>query len=343
MSFDPNKVGISNGNIFGFPVAQKDANQVIISIPWDLTTSYRKGASFAPRSILNESLQLDFFHHKLSNAHQTKVFFSELSSEWKNINNRLSEKSIAYLTFLEEGGSINQNIEFKDFVNTVNQFNNQLKESLYKRAKDLLDKDVLVSVLGGEHSVPLGLILALDEKYSSFGILQIDAHCDLRDSYQDFDQSHASIMYNVLKECNNLTKLVQVGVRDFSSEEFVFSDNNDKIKTFFDATLKEGRFKGLTWDDQVNEIISELPEHVYISFDIDGLCPYLCPSTGTPVPGGLEFDEAIYLIFKIVESQRKIIGFDLSEVSIDSSSKWDANVGARVLWNLVCAAEKSRK
>ena len=96
-----------------------------------------------------------------------------MSSEWKNINNRLSEKIHCLSYFSGRRGSINQNIEFKDFVNTVNQFNNKLKESLYKRAKDLLDKDVLVSVLGGEHSVPLGLILALMRNILPLGFFKL--------------------------------------------------------------------------------------------------------------------------------------------------------------------------
>jgi agmatinase len=93
----------------------------------------------------------------------------------------------------------------------------------------------------------------------------------------------------------------------------------------------------------VENIIAELPHNVYISFDIDGLSPELCPHTGTPVAGGFKLEDITYLIFKVAESGRKIIGFDLNEVAPGPEGDWDANVGARALWNLVCATEKNRR
>ena len=92
-------------------------------------------------------------------------------------------------------------------------------------------------------------------------------------------------------------------------------------------------FLGQTWKSQCDEIIGRLPQHVYISFDIDGLHPSLCPNTGTPVPGGLQLEEVNFLFKQLVMSGRKIIGFDLVEVS-PGGGDWDANVGARVLYSL---------
>jgi agmatinase len=199
-------------------------------------------------------------------------------------------------------------------------------------------------IVASEHSTPLGLIEAIDESFADFGILQIDAHADLRNAYENFEQSHASIMFNVTKNCNNLSKLVQIGIRDIAQSEIdLIESSNGRIKTFFDWDLKEKAFNGVNWSTQVDEIISELPQNVYISFDIDGLIPSLCPNTGTPVAGGFQLEEITFLLFKLVESGRKIIGFDLNEVSPGESGEWDANVGARALWNLVCATEKSRR
>jgi agmatinase len=99
----------------------------------------------------------------------------------------------------------------------------------------------------------------------------------------------------------------------------------------------------MNWAQQVENIINELPHHVYISFDIDGLTPELCPHTGTPVAGGFKLEDITYLIFKVAESGRKIVGFDLNEVAPGPEGDWDANVGARALWNLVCATEKNRR
>ena len=342
MTFNPNGVGVSNGNIFGFPIKENDAEHVIIPIPWEVTASYKKGSSLAPKAILNASTQLDFCHLKLDNADQIKVYFAAISSQWQKINDKLSQEYILYNEFLENGGELSESSKFQEFVSVVNNSQNALRDNLYERSKVLLNKDVVVSVVGGEHSVPLGLLMALNDKYSAFGILQIDAHCDLRQSYQGFDQSHASIFHNILKECNNVTKIVQLGVRDFSMQEFEYSTTSEKIICYFDSVLKEEKFDGKTWGEQAEEILNQLPQNVYISFDVDGLNPLFCPNTGTPVPGGIDYDEIVYLIFKIAESGRKIIGFDLCEVSPNPNNDWDANVGARLLWELVCATEISK-
>jgi agmatinase len=138
-----------------------------------------------------------------------------------------------------------------------------------------------------------------------------------------------------------MSKLVQVGIRDVSEREVHLSDEHNRVKTFFDWNLKNESYHGKTWSQQVEEIIESLPKNVYISFDIDGLKPELCPHTGTPVAGGFELQEISYLFFKLVESGRKIIGFDLNEVAPGNEGDWDANVGARALWQLVCAAGRS--
>jgi agmatinase len=98
--FDPNGVGIANGNIFGFPVTEKEANLVIIPIPWDATASYGKGTSEGPKAILEASTQLDFYHPQLDKAYETKVFMTPISEEWKKINDELCLTGIEYIDFL---------------------------------------------------------------------------------------------------------------------------------------------------------------------------------------------------------------------------------------------------
>lgn len=342
--FDPNGVGIANGNIFGFPVKKEDADIVITPIPWDATASYGKGTSNGPKAILEASTQLDFYHPNLTEAWKTKVYMSPISSEWKKINDELCTKGIEYIDFLENGGKLEKSEIFQELIFEMNEAQIALKNNLKDKCSQLFKENKIPAVLGGEHSTPLGLIEAIDELNIPFGILQIDAHADLRDSYEGFSQSHASIMFNALKSCTNLEKLVQVGIRDIAQSEIdIINNSNDKIITFFDWSIKEKIYNGKTWNQITDEIISVLPQNVYISFDIDGLNPNLCPNTGTPVPGGFELEDIKHLIFKIVETGRKIIAFDLNEVSPGKEDDWDANVGARALWNLVCATEKSRR
>ena len=192
----------------------------------------------------------------------------------------------------------------------------------------------LVGLLGGDHSSPLGFYKAIAEKHGDFGILQIDAHCDLRESYENFKYSHASIMYNALKEIPELTKLVQIGTRDYSLCELEYIKNsNNRVVTYFDRDIKERGFEGESWQKITDDIIAQLPQKVYLSFDIDGLDPKLCPNTGTPVQGGFETQQIYYLLRKILQSDRQLIGFDLNEVGV-STNEWDENVGARILFKL---------
>lgn len=342
IEFNPDDVGVSNGNLFGFPVLENEADIVVIPVPWDVTASYGKGTSLGPKAILDASTQLDFYHPKLENAFLTKVFMTPISDEWMKINEKLSIDSLTYIQHLESGS--NNHSEFLSFLKDVDVAHKALTSNLKDRCEILLKKNKIVAVLGGEHSTPLGLIQALDNHYSDFGILQIDAHADLRNAYENFNQSHASIMYNVLKTCPNVSKLVQVGIRDIAQIEVdLINNSNNRIKTFYDWEIKENLFNGKNWAQQVEEIIHELPKKIYISFDIDGLIPSLCPNTGTPVPGGFTLEEISFLLFKLVDSGKKIIGFDLNEVSPGNSGDWDANVGARALWNLICSTEKSRR
>jgi agmatinase len=191
-------------------------------------------------------------------------------------------------------------------------------------------------VLGGDHSVPYGAIARMAETYADFGVLHVDAHSDLREAYEGFEWSHASIMFNVVRKIPHVTRLVQVGIRDFAKGEVDFvATSAGRVRVHYDAQLAERGFAGESWRDICDSIVGELPDRVYVSFDIDGLDPKLCPSTGTPVPGGLSFQQAAYLVKRLVESGRTIIGFDLNEVVPGpDGDEWDANVGARMLYKL---------
>jgi agmatinase len=148
-------------------------------------------------------------------------------------------------------------------------------------------------------------------------------------------------MYNVLNEITQVKRLLQIGVRDFCEEEWRYiSENNSRIITYFDQKIKERLLEGQTWKEITEEIINDLPDKVYLSFDIDGLHPALCPSSGTPVPGGFQTEEVLYCINKIIDSGRTLIGFDLVEIGVGESSL-DANVGARLLWRLCNLLVKS--
>jgi agmatinase len=331
--FDPSGVGDIKGGIFGLPFTTDEAEVVLIPVPWEVTVSYSAGTARGPEAIKEASYQLDLFEPTIENAWQLGIAMEEVSEEWLETSTASRQKTQTYIHWLEGGGHHISEATAAELIQSVDAQGQELLQWLKNKAAAYLKQGKSVGVIGGDHSTPLGLIHALAEEHEEFGILQIDAHADLRKAYEGFKYSHASIMYNALK-LKQVKKLVQVGIRDIAeSEAELVQQSNGRIITFYDAMLKENMYEGDTWKKQCRKIIAQLPPKVYISFDIDGLDPKLCPGTGTPVAGGLQFEEAIYLVKALVRSGCKIIGFDLCEVA-PGNDQWNGNVGARLLYKL---------
>lgn len=192
-----------------------------------------------------------------------------------------------------------------------------------------------MALIGGDHSTPYGLIKQVIEKSHDVTLIQFDAHADLRQQYEGFEYSHASIMYNVLTNLP-IRQLIQIGVRDYCEEEKERIKSDPRIKVFFDKEIREKIYEGKIFRDVVSEIIESIEnQNIYISFDIDVLSPYFCPNTGTPVPGGLDFNEVCYIIDRLARAGKKLVSFDVNEVAPGNVGEWDANVGARILFKLV--------
>jgi len=333
-NYDPNCVSNPNNNIFGLPTSEDDARLVIVPIPWEVTVSYGAGTARAPEAIFKAALQVDLFDSEVPEGWKQGYYMRPIDRKLLMKSDYLRKEAELYIDYISRGEEVSANQFMSKTIREVNEGGAFLTQWVYEQTRVLLNEGKLVGLLGGDHSVPLGYFKAIAERHESFGILQIDAHCDLRVAYEGFTYSHASIMYNALAEIPQLTKLVQVGVRDYGGDEWEYLKNNsDRVTTYFDRDIKYRQYEGENWKQIVEEIVSKLPQQVFISFDIDGLDRKLCPHTGTPVPGGFETEEVFYLFRKVIESGRKIIGFDLCEVGV-SDTDWNANVGARVLFKL---------
>jgi agmatinase len=333
-NFDPNCAGNPNNNIYGLPFSEEDARLVILPVPWEVTVSFGSGTARSAEQIMKASLQVDLFDPDFPNSWQEGFYMKESDRKILLKSDYLRKEAELYIDYISQGDMVENNQFMRKTLKEVNEGSYFLNNWVYQQTRSLLEKDKLVALLGGDHSTPLGFMKAIGEKHGDFGILQIDAHCDLREGYEGFVYSHASIMYNALREVPQLQKLVQVGIRDYSQGEHEFiSQNPGRIRTYFDREIRERQYEGETFRQLAEEIINQLPDKIYISFDIDGLDPKLCPNTGTPVQGGFETEQVFYLFNKILKSGKQIIGFDLSEVST-SENGWDANVGARVLFKL---------
>ena len=331
-AFDPNGLGDTNGNIYGLPFDTGNAKLVILPVPWEVTVSYQAGTAKAPEAILQASLQVDLFDPFVTDAWKLGIAMKEINPQLREKSDFFREQAEEYIDQLASGIDSAGLENLKPVLAKINLACSEMNEWVKKESTLLLNQNKIVALLGGDHSTPLGLLQALAEKHNEFGILHIDAHADLREAYEGFEFSHASIMFNAIK-IPQVTKLVQLGIRDYCEAELALIESEKRITTFFDRDIRHQQFEGKNWAAICDNIVDALPEKVYLSFDIDGLDPKLCPNTGTPVPGGLELEQARYLVEKVVYSGREIIGFDLNEVA-PGTDEWDANVGARLLYRL---------
>jgi len=340
-TFNPNNLGQRDSNIFGLPFTTDEARCVVVPVPWEVTVSYGGGTLQGPEAILEASRQVDLFDPYLPHAWKLGVAIDNIPVNLKSLSRSLRKKAEIYISKLEEGTSPGQDKKMSDIRQAINGACAGMVKHVESIATHFLNQGKMVALIGGDHSTPLGFIQALAKKYRTFGILQIDAHADLRNAYEGFEYSHASIMHNALK-IKQVTKLVQVGIRDYCEEEVdVIRASGKRVKTYFDRDLKHVKYLGKSTSVMHKQIVKNLPDHVYISFDIDGLDPKLCPHTGTPVPGGFEFEEALHLLQAVADSGRTIIGIDVNEVS-PRDDEWDANVGARLLFRMINIMAKSQ-
>jgi agmatinase len=332
-SFNPNTAGLKDANIFGLPFKNEECDIVLVPVPWEVTTSYGEGTSEGPAHILEASFQVDLYHPEFPELWKKGIGMADIPESMLLRSVDLKQKAAQIIDMWEDGIDVEADETALKLLNEINVACEEMNHWVEKNVGDWLDAGKSVGLIGGDHSTPLGYLRALAKRHDSFGILHIDAHKDLRIAYEGFTYSHASIMYNAI-QLPQITSLVQVGIRDFCAEEKEVADRSSgRVHVFTNAQLQRERYIGKNWHQQVDEIISKLPQKVYISFDIDGLDPTLCPNTGTPVPGGLWFDEATYLLSSLKRHNKTIIGFDLVEVA-PGADDWNGNVGARLLWHL---------
>jgi agmatinase len=325
---------LADAGFLGATLPPEEATLVLIPVPWEATTSYGGGTSQGPASILTASHQLDLEDSVFDRPYRAGIAYAEADPLIALLNSDAKPVATTVIEALERGEKAEKELAL---VNTASE---RVNQSVYQSAKHYLTQGKHVGLIGGDHSCPEGLIRALAEMQDEpFAILHFDAHHDLRQAFEGFTASHASIFYNVMEGIPNINKLVQVGIRDYSREEREYAEGlGTRAKVFYNSEIFRMRARGETFQSITERILEALPQRVYLSFDIDALDPPYCPSTGTPVPGGLEFNEACYIIEELALSGRKILGFDLCEVApADDGGEWDSNVGARLLYKL-CGA-----
>ncbi|SDS21684.1 agmatinase [Winogradskyella sediminis] len=247
------------------------AKIVLIPVPYDGTSTWQKGADKGPDAFLNASANMELYD--------------------------IETDSEVYL----------QGVFLADAV-TENTSPESMVEAVHKVTKSYIKKNKFVTVIGGEHSISIGTIRAFNEMFENITVLHIDAHADLRKSYEGSTCNHACAVY----EASQATNLIQVGIRSMDSIEKTVMDEE---KTYFahEMAVDDG------WMDAA---IDQMTDNVFITFDLDAFDPSIMPSTGTPEPGGLLYYESLEFLKQVFE-EKNVVGFDIVELcpnEIDKSS-----------------------
>ena len=273
----------------------ENSKVAVVPVPYDITTSYKKGTHGGPMAILSASRQVEYYDSDFD-CEPYKAGIYTLPP--LPVENLLPEDMLAEVEYA---------------------------------VRDMVEGGKLPLVLGGEHSISLGALRALKSNYTDLTVIVIDAHSDLREEYHDTPFSHACVSYQMAK----LAPLVQIGIRSMEESKYT---SHKKINTtvFYPKDLKNNKW--------LDEVVSLCNNNVYISIDIDGLDPGICPGTGTPEPGGLSWEHLISLFDK-VSGQSNIVGADIVELApLKNQHRSDflvAKLAYKMVGYLVCSRKVS--
>ncbi|MGA0242346.1 MAG: arginase family protein [Candidatus Marinamargulisbacteria bacterium] len=299
---------------------------VVYSVPWDVTTTFGVGTASAPLAIQAVYHQLDDSHPFQSAA--PVIEFCSVNPTILQFQDIWAPVSRPIIAALNRGDTLTPDQDLQR--QGINQASIQLQETVFldtllriRRAEPLL-------LCGGEHGVGVGYVQALSSVYPSISVLHIDAHLDARPNYFGYTHSHASVMTHYA-DTPSVKHITSVGIRDYDPSEPLFMhEHSVGSDIFYDYEMHHQLFSGDSWASIVHDILDTLKHPVFISLDVDGLMPSLCPNTGTPVPGGLNYNQLVYL-FEQLSRQKSVIGAELVEVNSPSGTVYDATVGARLI------------
>lgn len=264
----------------------ENSRVVVLPVPYDSTTDWRSGTRDGPRAIIDASRYLELYDLELKRE--------------------IYRVGIHTLPEIQP-----------DMTSPEN-----MTQRVYTVARELLDKNKTLLMLGGEHSLTLGMVKAYRERHQALSVLQLDAHADLRDSYLGTRFSHATVMRRVCELC----PIVPVGIRSLSEEEHRFIDEAGIKPVYANGLILAG--------DSINHIIATLSNEVYITIDLDVLDPSIMSAVGTPEPGGIGWYELLNLLREVARYKR-IVGFDLVELCPDEGPRSCAFLAAKLAYKLI--------
>lgn len=333
--YHPDGPGLDNGNFLGLPVVADPAVR-FVAVPYDATVSYGGGTAGGPGNVLAASRQLDVCIPGLEAPWRLGFAWEELRCASLA---RAGELRLvgARAVAAAEGGRAPS----RDDVAALDHAGDEIARALATAVAGALDRGEFPVVVGGEHAVALGAYRACAAR-GPFGILQIDAHMDLRPAYEGLRHSHASVMHNALLE-PGLERLTQVAVRDYAPvERDRARREGDRVRVVLDDDLQRDLLDGRPFGGLAREIVAGLPSRAWVSLDVDGLAPALCAHTGTPVPGGLGFAQADRLLAELADSGREVLGLDVVEVA-GAPHEFEGAVAARLAYRFAARVVSRRR
>lgn len=295
--------------VFGRRSSREEAALTLIAVPWEGGISFRSGTMNAPELIRRVSAQIDYYRSEYPLLEHLGIYWQRPPVPFPTTGDKDAAYEAAVLPYVEA----------------------QVQAALAAHKS--------FGVIGGDHTVPLGAHYAL-QSTQPYGVLHLDAHADLRASYEGMRYSHATILHHISR-LRNVERIVAVGIRDWAQEEAEYARTlYPRLVIYEMRRLAQAYLRGRPFIETVSEIVSLLPERVYISVDMDALDTGYVPNTGTPVPGGLRYEELFFLLEAIPRSGRTIIGFDVCETG---GAELDAIVAAHLIYRLcglvLCGAD----
>ena len=263
--------------------SQEKSKIVLIPVPYDGTSTWQKGADKGPEAFLEASENMELYDIETeSEVYEQGIFLADSITESSS-----PEAMVA---------------------------------AVHKATKHFIKKNKFVTLFGGEHSISIGSIRAFNEMFDDLTVLHIDAHADLRESYEGSNCNHACAVY----EASQTTNLVQVGIRSMDRIETTIMDAD---KTFFAHEMAQD-------DSWMDNVIDLLGDNVFITFDLDAFDPSILPSTGTPEPGGLLWYETLEFL-KLVFKEKNVVGFDIVELCPNPSDKSSDFLAAKLYYKML--------
>lgn len=259
------------------------AKIVLIPVPYDGTSTWQKGADKGPKAFLDASENMELYDIETD---------SEVYKEGIYLADEIIENSSP----------------------------EAMVDAVHEITKKYIKKNKFVTVFGGEHSISIGTIRAFNECYNSITVLHIDAHADLRESYEGTKYNHACAVY----EASQTTNLVQVGIRSMDTIEKTIAEDD---KTFYAHDM-------VTDDFWMENAIDQMTDTVFITFDLDAFDPSIMPSTGTPEPGGLLWYETLEFLKKVFE-EKNVVGFDIVELCPNETEKSSDFLAAKLYYKML--------